>query len=150
MRADELEPRTTAPVTATREPGRFRAWLDARPVVRICYRTLIGTVGACVIVAGVIVLPTPLPGWLIIFSGLALLGTEFAWARRIAGWLRRQLARLWAWWQERRRSRGDAATRATTDRSGDAATKNSAAEHTRDGEDQRQAGESSSSSSSAY
>ena len=34
----------------------------------------------------------PGPGWLVVFLGLAILGTEFAWAKRLAAFTKRQLA----------------------------------------------------------
>lgn len=45
-------------------------------------KILIGVVGGLVTVIGVIALIAPGPGWLIIFAGLGILGTEFAWAGR--------------------------------------------------------------------
>lgn len=48
----------------------------------ILKRILIGVVGGLVTVIGVIALIAPGPGWLIIFAGLGILGTEFAWAAR--------------------------------------------------------------------
>lgn len=45
-------------------------------------KILIGVVGGLVTVIGVIALIAPGPGWLIIFAGLGILGTEFAWAAR--------------------------------------------------------------------
>lgn len=58
-------------------------------------------VGALVLVAGLVMIPYPGPGWLIVFAGLAILATEFIWARRVltysrgrydawTGWLGRQ------------------------------------------------------------
>jgi hypothetical protein len=41
----------------------------------------------------------------VVFLGLAVLGTEFAWAKRLAAFTKRQLARFWAWWQARRAER---------------------------------------------
>ncbi len=43
---------------------------------------------------GVRLVPLPGPGWLIVFLGLAILGTEFAWARRLAAVTKRWLARF--------------------------------------------------------
>ena len=46
-------------------------------------RVVIGAVGGIVLVVGVIAIPYPGPGWLIVFAGLAILATEFTWAQRI-------------------------------------------------------------------
>ena len=45
-------------------------------------RVLIGVVGGLVTLLGVVALIAPGPGWLIIFTGLGILATEFAWAAR--------------------------------------------------------------------
>lgn len=92
--------------TAQHRTHRFRAWLSRRHVsVRVGYRVLIAVLGALVIVIGLVLVPLPGPGWLVVFGGLAILSTEFAWARRLARWLKRQLARFWAWWKARRATR---------------------------------------------
>ena len=39
--------------------------------------------GFTLLTMGVVLLFTPIPGWLVILAGLALLGAEFLWARRL-------------------------------------------------------------------
>ena len=53
--------------------------------------------GVAIIVAGIILLPLPGPGWLIIFGGLGLLATEFEWAARLLQYARRQVS-MWTDW----------------------------------------------------
>ena len=48
----------------------------------ILKRVLVGIVGGLVTVIGVVALIAPGPGWLIVFAGLGILGSEFAWAAR--------------------------------------------------------------------
>jgi uncharacterized protein (TIGR02611 family) len=36
-------------------------------------------------------IPAPGPGWLVVFIGLGVLGTEFAWARRLLVYAKRQV-----------------------------------------------------------
>ena len=48
----------------------------------ILKRVLVGIVGGLITVLGVVALVAPGPGWLIIFAGLGILGSEFAWAAR--------------------------------------------------------------------
>lgn len=43
-------------------------------------------------VVGLLLVPLPGPGWAIVFAGVALLGTEFAWAERLLQAVRRRLA----------------------------------------------------------
>jgi uncharacterized protein (TIGR02611 family) len=45
-------------------------------------RVLVGVAGGFVTLLGVVALVAPGPGWLIIFTGLGILATEFAWAAR--------------------------------------------------------------------
>lgn len=56
--------------------------------MRLAYRSGVGIVGAIVLIIGVIAIPYPGPGWLIVFAGLAILATEFAWAHRLLHYLR--------------------------------------------------------------
>ena len=46
-------------------------------------RVLVGFVGGLVTLFGVVALVAPGPGWLIIFTGLGILASEFAWAARV-------------------------------------------------------------------
>ena len=46
-------------------------------------RVLIGVVGGVILVLGVIAIPYPGPGWAIVFIGLAILSTEFVWAKNL-------------------------------------------------------------------
>jgi uncharacterized protein (TIGR02611 family) len=46
---------------------------------------------------GILLLPLPGPGWLVIFAGLGILGTEYAWARRLLARVR-DYARRWTQW----------------------------------------------------
>jgi uncharacterized protein (TIGR02611 family) len=45
-------------------------------------RAAITVVGFVLVLGGIVLLPLPGPGWLVIFAGLAVLGTEYAWAQR--------------------------------------------------------------------
>lgn len=40
-------------------------------------------VGGIVLLVGIVAIPYPGPGWLIVFAGLAILATEFDWAQRL-------------------------------------------------------------------
>ena len=50
------------------------------PIVK---RVLVGFVGGLITLIGVVALVAPGPGWLIIFTGLGVLASEFAWAARV-------------------------------------------------------------------
>lgn len=49
------------------------------------------------LVAGVVMIPYPGPGWLVVFAGLAILGSEFTWARRLLHAARRRYDEWTAW-----------------------------------------------------
>lgn len=42
-----------------------------------------GIAGGSVLIVGIICIPYPGPGWLIVFAGLAILAREFPWAARL-------------------------------------------------------------------
>lgn len=94
---------------------RVRAWVSRHPRLEHAYRLAVGVFGGMLTLIGLVMVPLPGPGWLVVFLGLAVLGTEFHWARRIAAWLKRQLDRFWTWWKARRARR--AAERAREDAS---------------------------------
>lgn len=50
--------------------------------------------GFTLLLVGIVMLITPGPGWLVIIGGLAMLGAEFVWARRLLDRLKSQGERL--------------------------------------------------------
>lgn len=60
-------------------------------------RLWIGVAGGVVVVVGLIAIPYPGPGWLIVFAGLAILATEFAWAQHVLDRVRSEYDRWQAW-----------------------------------------------------
>ena len=74
--------------------GDFRGRARRTRAGRLAWRTVITVVGAVVIVLGIILLPLPGPGWVVIFAGLGLLSTEYAWARRLLSWTRQKATSL--------------------------------------------------------
>jgi uncharacterized protein (TIGR02611 family) len=75
----------------------FRARLKRNPALALAYRIGVGVVGGLIVVAGLALVPLPGPGWLIVFLGLGILATEFAWAERALDFSRRTL-RSWLRW----------------------------------------------------
>ena len=92
----------------------MREWVAAHPRMEFAYRAAVAIVGVTMVIGGLILVPLPGPGWLIVFLGLAVLGTEFHWARLVAAWLKSLLDRFWAWWRDRRTRK--AAAKAAADR----------------------------------
>lgn len=60
-------------------------------------RTAIGIAGGLVVIVGIIAIPYPGPGWLIVFTGLAILATEFEWAQRILDKAKGEYDKWQAW-----------------------------------------------------
>lgn len=87
--------RTRAALHAQRE--RIRA--DTRK--NRVYRAVVGAAGTFVVLLGLVLVPLPGPGWLVVFLGLAVLGTEFSSAQRLKRFGERQVHR-WARWLARR------------------------------------------------
>lgn len=50
-------------------------------------KPLVLVVGVLIVIGGIILLPLPGPGWVIIFAGFALLATEFTVAEKVRDWL---------------------------------------------------------------
>ncbi|MET3637540.1 TIGR02611 family protein [Curtobacterium sp. NPDC087080] len=99
VRADTTAPETDADDRHHRFRWfrRMRAWIHARPGVHLFYKVLVGIVGGLVVVIGLILVPLPGPGWLVVFIGLTILASEFHFFHRIITWLRAQLHRFWDW-----------------------------------------------------
>jgi uncharacterized protein (TIGR02611 family) len=74
-----------------------RERIRSRRSTRIVYRIVVGLLGVALTVGGLLLVPLPGPGWLIVFAGLALLATEFERARRLLEFGRRRLAGWTAW-----------------------------------------------------
>ena len=60
-------------------------WTRAKHQTR---KILVGIIGGIVLVAGIIMIPYPGPGWLVVFAGLGILSTEFTWAQRVLSYAR--------------------------------------------------------------
>jgi uncharacterized protein (TIGR02611 family) len=82
---------------------RLRAWRErirARRSTRHAYQAVIGLLGGAIVVGGLALVPLPGPGWLIVFLGLAVLASEFAWAQSVLDFGKRTL-RSWTDWLKR-------------------------------------------------
>ena len=84
------------------ELRRWARWRDRvrdRPTVDFAYRMVVGVVGLAVLIVGVLAIPYPGPGWAIVFIGLAILATEFDWARRALKYVRVRYDRVMDWFK---------------------------------------------------
>jgi uncharacterized protein (TIGR02611 family) len=93
---DDPEERDASEVVseiAAVEPEAARRWHDhptfvpikvvGRFIARNGRRIAITVVGVLVLLAGLVLLVLPGPGWLLIFVGLSILGSEYVWAQRL-------------------------------------------------------------------
>ena len=72
----------------------WRRRIRSNPHSHLIYRIVVGVVGTIIIVIGLILVPFPGPGWLVVLLGLAVLASEFEWAH---GLLQRSQRTLRAW-----------------------------------------------------
>jgi len=63
------------------------------------YRIVVGVLGLAILGVGILAIPYPGPGWAIVFVGLAILATEFDWARRLLAYTRDRYDKVMAWFK---------------------------------------------------
>lgn len=83
----------------TRRWARWRDRLRERRAADLVYRIAVGVVGLLVLAVGILAIPYPGPGWAIVFVGLAILATEFDWARRLLAYARERYDAAMAWFK---------------------------------------------------
>jgi uncharacterized protein (TIGR02611 family) len=102
---DGRRPPSVADPTATsRGPvGRLRMTVNlirANPTGRLVFKIVVAVFGALVVGGGLLLIPLPGPGWLIVIGGLAIWAVEFHWARRLLAFTRRNV-QSWTRWASR-------------------------------------------------
>ncbi|GAA1506176.1 hypothetical protein GCM10009677_43230 [Sphaerisporangium rubeum] len=78
----------------------FMGWVDSvrsTRTGRLTLRIVVGVLGTALVVTGLVLVPLPGPGWLIVFAGLAVLATEFEWAHRLLQFAKRTVS-AWTDW----------------------------------------------------
>ena len=63
-------------------------------------KVLVGIVGGLVVLTGLILIPYPGPGWLVVFTGLAILSTEFVFASKVLEYTKGKYE-AWVEWLKR-------------------------------------------------
>ncbi|WP_406448388.1 TIGR02611 family protein [Streptomyces sp. NBC_00876] len=71
----------------SRAPG----FIKASRTLHLSWQVGVFVVGLAVVGAGIVMLPLPGPGWLVIFGGMAIWATEFVWAQLVLRWTRRKV-----------------------------------------------------------
>lgn len=77
--------------------SRWRARIAERPTLNLAYRIGVGVVGVLVLAAGIVAIPYPGPGWLIVFAGLGILASEFSWAHRLLKFVKARYDAFMEW-----------------------------------------------------
>jgi uncharacterized protein (TIGR02611 family) len=75
----------------------FRDRLRQSPALDTVWRVGVGVLGVAIVLLGLVLVPLPGPGWLIVFVGLGILASEFAWAERLLDYGRSRF-RTWLRW----------------------------------------------------
>lgn len=75
----------------------WRRRIRSNPASHRVYRSAVAVLGLVVVVIGLIAVPAPGPGWLIVFIGVSIWASEFEWAQRLLYWGKDRL-REWQHW----------------------------------------------------
>jgi uncharacterized protein (TIGR02611 family) len=79
----------------------WRRRIRSDPKLAVPYRVAVLVVGLAITLGGLFLVPLPGPGWLIVFTGIAVLATEFEPAQRLLDWGKGVL-HVWNEWLQRR------------------------------------------------
>ncbi|URN17997.1 MULTISPECIES: TIGR02611 family protein [Streptomyces] len=71
--------------------SRAPAFVKARRPLHLSWQVGVFLIGLTVVVIGVIMLPLPGPGWIVIFGGMAIWATEFVWAQLVLRWTKHKV-----------------------------------------------------------
>lgn len=74
-----------------------------RKLTKSTKKIFIGLAGATLLLLGILMIPYPGPGWLLVFLALTILGTEFDWAKRLNDYARSKYD-TWRSWLGRQAS----------------------------------------------
>ncbi|WP_406001935.1 TIGR02611 family protein [Streptomyces sp. NBC_00829] len=84
----------TGDVTGATEPSlgsRAPHFIKRSRTLHVSWQVGVFLVGLAVVGAGIVMLPLPGPGWLVIFGGMAIWATEFVWAQLVLRWTKRKV-----------------------------------------------------------
>ncbi|MXM63747.1 TIGR02611 family protein [Streptomyces sp. HUCO-GS316] len=71
--------------------SRAPEFIKARRMLHVSWQVGVFIIGLAVVGAGIIMLPLPGPGWVVIFGGMAIWATEFVWAQLVLRWTKRKV-----------------------------------------------------------
>ncbi|MFG1669155.1 TIGR02611 family protein [Streptomyces sp. Y7] len=91
MAADETEVDGVKDDSEQGLGSRAPEFIKARRALHLSWQVGVFVIGLAIVVAGIILLPLPGPGWVIIFAGMAVWATEFVWAQLVLRWTKRKV-----------------------------------------------------------
>ena len=94
---DGVEDDHNITLDAADDDWEWRRRIRSNPHSHLIYRIVVGVVGLIIVVVGLIMVPLPGPGWLVVFLGLAIWASEFEWAQRLLR-LARHTLHTWNQW----------------------------------------------------
>ncbi|WP_404382968.1 TIGR02611 family protein [Knoellia locipacati] len=97
---DPARESSVGPAAGRDDDWAWRQRLRASPKSARIYRIGVFVLGLVVVVVGLLLIPFPGPGWLIVIGGLAIWATEFERAQRILEFVKRNV-RAWEQWVKR-------------------------------------------------
>lgn len=71
--------------------SRAPEFIRSRRALHLSWQVGVFVVGLAVVGAGILLLPLPGPGWVVIFGGMAIWATEFVWAQLVLRWTKRKV-----------------------------------------------------------
>jgi uncharacterized protein (TIGR02611 family) len=90
--ADGTEPGRASEAHSERPLGsRAPHFVKARRMLHLSWQVGVFVVGLAVVGLGIVLLPLPGPGWVVIFAGMAIWATEFVWAQLVLRWTKRKV-----------------------------------------------------------
>ncbi|MFW5473993.1 TIGR02611 family protein [Knoellia sp. CPCC 206450] len=87
-------------VESDEDDWAWRRRIRANPKAARIYRIGVFVLGLVVVVVGLLLIPFPGPGWLIVIGGLAIWATEFERAQRVLEFVKAKV-RAWEQWIKR-------------------------------------------------
>ncbi|WP_371530253.1 TIGR02611 family protein [Streptomyces sp. NBC_01283] len=95
MNTGSNEPEVAETIVGTKDEqplgSRAPEFIQARKALHLSWQVGVFIVGLAVVAAGIVMLPLPGPGWLVIFGGMAIWATEFVWAQLVLRWTKRKV-----------------------------------------------------------
>ncbi|MFI5686219.1 TIGR02611 family protein [Streptomyces sp. NPDC051636] len=89
--SDKAEPKADGARDERGLGSRAPGFIKARRYLHLSWQVGVFVIGLAVVAAGIVMLPLPGPGWVVIFGGMAIWATEFVWAQLVLRWTKRKV-----------------------------------------------------------